>query len=140
VARSRQHTTRSFLVRFSLWSPDKCSSTTQCKVDHYMHVVSEEFFHRESFHMLALAKHPFTCVCFRKTLLQHVCPSKAPSDTTEFSKKPDVSISPPCFPHRHPWTSSFLEASGAFLMQTDVTGPVSVSEKVQSVHYPLGLA
>lgn len=27
--RKLQHTTRSFMVHFSLWSPDKCSSTTQ---------------------------------------------------------------------------------------------------------------
>ena len=39
-----QHTTRRFLVHFSLWSPDKCSSTRQRKADQYMHVVSEESF------------------------------------------------------------------------------------------------
>jgi len=33
-----------FLVHFSLWSPNKCSSTTQCKADHYMCVVSTESF------------------------------------------------------------------------------------------------
>lgn len=30
-----QHTTRFFLVGFSLWSSDKCSSATQCKADQY---------------------------------------------------------------------------------------------------------
>ena len=39
-----QHTARRFLVHFSLWSPDKCSSTTQCKGDWYMHVISREPF------------------------------------------------------------------------------------------------
>ena len=47
-----QHTTRSFLVHFSLWSPDKCSSTTQCKADQYMCVVSKESF----------ITCPFTCL------------------------------------------------------------------------------
>jgi hypothetical protein len=39
-----QHTTRSFLLCFSLWSPDKWSSTKQCKVDQYMHAISKESF------------------------------------------------------------------------------------------------
>jgi hypothetical protein len=33
ISPSLQHTTRCFLMCFSLWSLDKCSSTTQCKVD-----------------------------------------------------------------------------------------------------------
>ena len=33
-----------FLLWFSLWSPDKCSSTMQCKMDQYMHVVKKESF------------------------------------------------------------------------------------------------
>jgi hypothetical protein len=33
-----------FLVRFSLWSPDKCSSTMQCKADQCMRVASKESF------------------------------------------------------------------------------------------------
>jgi hypothetical protein len=41
-----------FLVHFSLWSPDKWSSTMQCKVDQYIRVVS-----KESFIMC-----PFTCL------------------------------------------------------------------------------
>ena len=46
-----QHITRSFLVCFSLWSPDKCSSTVQYKVDKYMCVASKKFF-----------MWPFTCL------------------------------------------------------------------------------
>jgi hypothetical protein len=42
-----------------------------------MCVVSKEsIMHRASFHVLALAKHPFTCVCFRKTLLYLFAPAK----------------------------------------------------------------
>ena len=37
-SKKSQHTTRSFLVHFSLWRPNKCSSTKQCKADQYMHV------------------------------------------------------------------------------------------------------
>jgi hypothetical protein len=33
-----------FLVCFSLWNSDKWSLTMQCKVDQYMHVISEESF------------------------------------------------------------------------------------------------
>jgi hypothetical protein len=33
-----------FLLHFSLWSPDKCSSTLLCKADQYMCVVSKESF------------------------------------------------------------------------------------------------
>ena len=40
------------LVGFSLWSPDKCSSTTKCKVNQYMCVVSKESF----------ITCPFTCL------------------------------------------------------------------------------
>lgn len=39
-----QHTIRSFLVIFFLRSPNKCSSTMQCKADQYMRVVSKESF------------------------------------------------------------------------------------------------
>jgi hypothetical protein len=39
-----QHTTRSFLVCFSLWSHNEWSSTTQCKVGRYMYVISRESF------------------------------------------------------------------------------------------------
>jgi hypothetical protein len=41
-----------FLVRFSLWSPDKWSSTVQCKVDQYMRVLNKEVF----------IMCPFTCL------------------------------------------------------------------------------
>jgi len=36
-----QHTTRSFLVCFSLWSPNQCRSIKQCKEDQYMCVLSK---------------------------------------------------------------------------------------------------
>jgi hypothetical protein len=35
---------RSFLVCFSLWNLNKCSSTMQCKADQYMPVIIKEFF------------------------------------------------------------------------------------------------
>jgi hypothetical protein len=97
-----QHTTRSFLVCFSLWNLNKCS-TTQCKADQYMRVVSKGPLHHVSFHVFALAASPFTCVCFSEMFLHksalvlhlcpfqenapsHVCPSKTPSNTTDFPK------------------------------------------------------
>ena len=45
-----------------------------------------------SFHVLALGKQsftslPFTCVCFSKMFF-HICPSKTPSNTTDFPKNP----------------------------------------------------
>ena len=36
AARNREHTTRRFLVCFPLWSPNKWSSTMQCKADQYI--------------------------------------------------------------------------------------------------------
>ena len=88
-----------------LWSHDKQSSETQCKVNQYMHVVSEEFF-----------TSPFTCLlcqnilspvsasakcsslmCFSKTsfhlcLLQwNICFSETFFDITDFPKKPEIS-------------------------------------------------
>ena len=39
-----QHSTRSVLVHFCLWRPNKCSSTTQYKVEQYVHVISKESF------------------------------------------------------------------------------------------------
>jgi hypothetical protein len=61
-----------FLVCFSQWSLDKWSSTMQCKADQYMSVKCS-ILHHVTFHMLALSKHPFTCVCFSKTSF-HLCP------------------------------------------------------------------
>ena len=72
-----------FLVCFSLWSPNKCSSTTQCKVNQDMHVSS--------------ARSPSLCVlscaCFSSTdsllcLLQlnipsRICLSLSPVSTSE---------------------------------------------------------
>ena len=75
------------LVCFSLWSPNKCSSTTQCKVDQYMHIVSKEpILYRVSFHVLALAEHPLSCAQFSKMFL-HVC-APAKHNLTNFPKNP----------------------------------------------------
>jgi hypothetical protein len=102
AARRLRNLMRSFLVLFSLWNHNKWSSITQCKVNQNIHVFSEKsfimhsFFSETSFHLClpqqktflfvsALANHPSTCVCFMKT---RVCPSKTPSNTTDFPKKP----------------------------------------------------
>ena len=45
------------------------NSTTQCQVDQYMRAVSKVILHHVSFHVLALAEHPFTCFCFSQTFL-----------------------------------------------------------------------
>lgn len=37
-----QHVTRGFFMCFSLWNPNKCSSTRKCKMDQHIPVVSEE--------------------------------------------------------------------------------------------------
>jgi len=86
---------------FSLWNPNKWSST--------MHV-------RRTNTCVSLAKNPLLCIlspvstsakcCFSKRsfylcLLQgitpsHVCPSKTPSNTTDFPKKPAAYISHAC--------------------------------------------
>ena len=72
------------LISPNLRSPDKCSSTTQCKTDRIHVYCQQTIFHHLFFYMHALAKHPlsasgkcsfmslpqpFTCVHFRKTLL-----------------------------------------------------------------------
>jgi hypothetical protein len=44
VARSHSTPPEVFLVCFFLWSPDKWSSTMQCKADQYMRIVSKESF------------------------------------------------------------------------------------------------
>jgi hypothetical protein len=65
IGKKLQHITRSFLVCFSLWSPDKPSSTMQCKADQYMTcvllaktppsgVLSRACFSRTSFHLCLL--------------------------------------------------------------------------------------
>jgi hypothetical protein len=97
------YTTRSFLTHFSVWSPDKYSSTIQCKADQYMCVVSNESFIM-SFHVLALAEHPFTCICFREMFLHksiwafHTCVhfdvfAPAKHHPTDFPKNPYLSTS-----------------------------------------------
>jgi hypothetical protein len=59
--------------------------------------------HHTSSHMFAIAKHPLTCVYFRKTFFHmptstkhpFTCvPSKISFDITYFTKKPEVSTSP----------------------------------------------
>jgi hypothetical protein len=74
-----QQITRSVLACFSLWSPNKWSSSTQCKVDRYMCVIREESF-------LTILSH----TCFSRTsfplcplqlnVLLRVCPSKTLSN------------------------------------------------------------
>ena len=85
IGKKLQCTTTSFLRQVSLWSPDKRSSATQCKVEQYRSVVSK-VFHHMSFHMLVLAEHPFACVHFRKTLLHVFAPAK--HHPTQLSKEP----------------------------------------------------
>lgn len=70
-----------FLVNFSLRSHDNWSSTMRVKRTNRC-MSSGRILHHESFRALALAKHPLTCVHFRKTLLPCVCPSKTPANTT----------------------------------------------------------
>lgn len=62
---------QNFLVRFSLWRPDQCSSTTQCKADQYKCVFSKESFitHRILSHA-CFTEHPLSCVCFSEMFLQ----------------------------------------------------------------------
>jgi hypothetical protein len=48
-----------------------------------------------SFHVSATAKHPFNCVCFRKTFFHMLALAKTSFDITDFPKKPEVSISCP---------------------------------------------
>jgi hypothetical protein len=91
VARSHRNFRRSSLASFSLRHHHKQTSATQCKVNQYMCVISQEqrggakqgkprlelslsvgsdsysSEHHLSLLMSAIAKHPFTCVCFRKT-------------------------------------------------------------------------
>ena len=64
AATNHSTTPEIFLVCFSLWRPGKCSSTTQCKVDQYMPVLSKDTC--PSSHC------PFMCLC----LLQRNIPSR----------------------------------------------------------------
>jgi hypothetical protein len=86
VARSHQHTTRSFLVCFSLWSCNKWSS--QCMEGEPIHACPwQRIVHHTSFHVLALAKHPFTCICFSKTFLHESALEKHPITCVHFREK-----------------------------------------------------
>jgi hypothetical protein len=84
-----QHTTRSLC--FSLWSPDKCSLTTQCKADQYMHVISEEFF----------ITCPFTCL-FEQNILSPMSASAKCSFMCCRSKTPCNWLS------KEPWSFYFI--------------------------------
>jgi hypothetical protein len=79
VTRNCNMPPKGFLVRFSLWSPNKQSSITQCKVDQYVCVVREEAFIACPLSLFALAGHPFSCVYFSKTSQVCLSPSPAPS-------------------------------------------------------------
>jgi hypothetical protein len=62
AARNCSIPTEDFLVHFFLWSPDKCSSTMQCKSDEYTYVISKESY--------------ITCPFFLLCLLQWKLPSQ----------------------------------------------------------------
>jgi hypothetical protein len=90
-------TTTSFLVCFSLWSPDKWSSTMQCKVDQCMWSLSEESF--------------ITCLshaCFSRTssvlcLLQSNIASQDCLSLLPVSTSGKHSFM--CLPQQHNWLS-----------------------------------
>ena len=56
-----------FSGTFYLWCPDKCSSITWCKADQFMY--EQGILYHGSFYVLALAEHPFSCVCFSQMFL-----------------------------------------------------------------------
>ena len=75
-----QHTTRSFLVHFSLCRSNKCSSTMQCKAGHTCvllaknlssHVLLHACFSRTSSHLCLLQWNIPSWVCLS---LSHLCP------------------------------------------------------------------
>ena len=63
AARNCSAPSEGFFVCFSLGSPNKCSSTAQCKAGHQACVVSKESF-TMSFYAFALAEHLLSCICF----------------------------------------------------------------------------
>jgi hypothetical protein len=65
-----QHTTRSFLVHFSLWSPNKSSSTTYMLLSKNppSHVLSHACISSTSFHLHPLQRNTPSCVCPQKPL------------------------------------------------------------------------
>ena len=85
----------------------KCSSTLQCKADH--ECCWQRIHHHVSFHLLALAEHPLSCVCLSETfphesaLAFHTCVhfnqtffhvfASAKHHPTDFPKNPQVSPS-----------------------------------------------
>ena len=95
-----QHTTGSFFVRFSLWSPDKCSSTTQCKVDQYTHVISKESLSRVLSRACFSRASPLLCLLQRNIPPSPGCLSLSPVTTlTEgsFTCLPQLNTIQPTF-------------------------------------------
>ena len=76
-----------FLAWFSLQSPNKWSSTMHCKVDPYMCVLSKDSFITCPF-MCLLEQNILSPVSASVNVPSHVCPSKTPSNTTDFPKNP----------------------------------------------------
>ena len=76
------HTTRSFLVCFFLWSPNKWNSTTQCKADQYMHVTREEPFIASPFACLLCRTSFYLCLS-QLNIPSPVCLSLSPVPTSE---------------------------------------------------------
>jgi len=76
------HTTRSFLVCFLLWSPNKWNSTTQCKADQYMHVTREEPFIASPFACLLCRTSFYLCLS-QLNIPSPVCLSLSPVPTSE---------------------------------------------------------
>ena len=98
-----QHTTRSFLVCFSLWSPDNAAQQHSVRQTNTCVLLAKNPSCVLS--CVCLAEHPLSCVCFSEMFLHesalafhlcplqentpsHVCPSKAPSDTADSAQNP----------------------------------------------------
>jgi hypothetical protein len=67
-SRSYQNTTRNFLVHFYVVTTNNDKAGKASRITHsllgYIDITSK---HYGAFHVFTLAKHPFTCICFRKT-------------------------------------------------------------------------
>ena len=106
-----QHTTRSVLAGGRGWGWGLPMESQQVEFNYAVqgrpiHVCHLRIIlHHVSFHMLALAEHHFTCVCFSKMFLHEaalafylyalqentpscVCPRNTPSNTMDFPKNP----------------------------------------------------
>ena len=74
-----------FSAFLSVWSPDKW----RCSMDQYMSVPKKECFSQMFIHESALAFH----LCpLQQNIPSRVCPSKTPSNTTDFAKKPKFAL------------------------------------------------